>query len=154
MKKDKKISKEIDVAKREATRQSLEQIKQFLEQAGIKLPNDFDKKIMEESRRFFGGRLPSIIAFYNVIACCNYWKAFCETEEEYYKLVCDECYAMSRIGCSVISTHKDLNSYIGKICRVKGDELLPECTTTVASAARCSLFKGMGAAEKVLPPLH
>ena len=137
----------------ESTIKSLQKIKTFLEEQGFKLPKDFDKNIVEAAKKFNGSRLPQISAIENILKCCEYWKRYCINDEEYNKLVCAECYNMARIQCSVISTHVDIKSYIGNFCKVH-EELLPECTTTVASVARCSLFEGMGAAEKSFSPLH
>ena len=131
----------------------MKEIKTFLSSYGIRLPEEFDSKIANEAERFNGGRLPGIPAIENLLRCCEYWKEYCVTREDFEKLVCQQCYKMARIQCSVINTHMDSPGFVGKQCGVQ-EELLPECTTTVASAARCSLFKGMGAAEKVFSPLH
>ena len=146
MKKDKDI-----IVERKSTRESLQQIKTYLEQNDLRVPKEFDEKIIEAAKKFNGGRLPPIPAIANLLKCCQYWKRYCTSEGEFVKLVCEECYSMARIQCSVISTHFDTTSFIGNSCKVK-EENLPECTTTVASYARSVLYEGMGASEKVFTP--
>ena len=130
----------------------LEAIKSFLTAEGFELPKSFDRKMTEAAEKFCGGKLPKVAAIANVIKACQYWKPYCESRDDFNKLVINECYKMARIQCSVISTHVEATSFIGNFCKVKGN-LLPECTTTVANSTRTVVYEGMGAAEKLLTPL-
>lgn len=132
-------------------KKSLEEIKTLLCQNGIRLPEEFDERMKEASKKLFNGRLPVMAAFENLLRACQYWKPYCVTEEDYNDLVCNACYRMAEINCSVYSTHKDLSSYVGKVCNVQN---LPDCTTTVAAPRRAFVYEGMGCAERVFSPLR
>lgn len=132
---------------------TLEAIKNFLGKNEIQIPEDFDQKIVESAKKFNEGKLPKITAIENILKACNYWKKYCVTEEDYYDLVCTECYNMARIQCSVIGSQENQKSYIGNYCQVY-KELLPECTSTVANYSRAFLYEGLGSGQRVFAPLH
>ena len=127
---------------------TLEKIKNFLEEKGIVILEGFDEDIIEASRKFNNGRLPTIKAIENVLMICNYWKRYCISEEDFYMLVCKKCYEMARIQCAVISSLEEQQSSIHFYCNVKKEQL-PECTTTVANYARAFVYEGMGGVQKV-----
>ena len=66
MKKDKDI-----IVERKSTRESLQQIKAYLEEKNLRVPKEFDEKIIEAAKRFNGGRLPPMPAIANLFKCCQ-----------------------------------------------------------------------------------
>lgn len=127
---------------------TLEEIKNFLIEKGIELPENFDKDIVTAARKFNNGKLPSVKAIENVLKICNYWKKYCVSEKDFQKLVCEKCYEMSRIQCAVISSLEEQQSTISKYCQVH-KELLPEFTTTTANYVRAFVYEGMGSIQRV-----
>ena len=127
---------------------SLEAIKNYLNENGIVVLENFDKEIITAARKFNNGKLPSVTAIENVLKICKYWKKYCVSEEDYHMLVCKKCYEMARIQCAVISSLEEQQSSINLYCQVKKEQL-PEFTTNVANHVRAFVYEGMGSIQRV-----
>lgn len=123
----------------------------FLKELEIPTTKEWEKTLKKEIKEKAYPALSKDVVK-AVIGICEYWKPYLASNEDFYDLVREKILSMYCYETAVISSHQELNSFVGKN-RGLNENPLPHCVTIWAKKNGTQIIRdGFGSLERIYVP--